>query len=220
MCEILVKAVDQRMPTASEWRTWINGKLPEFQAYIAAYADVPTVEVWAKIYEAEGSGTLSLTQEQINKIRAYYSENNPEKASIVSRWKYAKHQVDVEAAKSDAEKGAELALKDRRGCYKLGDPVVVMEDGHVWGALEGPPKFYIIKIPGLAVATVRKYISAWQDTTEPEKPATTLQRRLYRINVANLPANIKNALTTAGVVSTTFAKIRTYIINQKTGASE
>jgi hypothetical protein len=39
-----------------------------------------------------------------------------------------------------------------------GMPVVVMEDGHVWGTCEGPPEYVIIKIPGVAVDTVQPYL--------------------------------------------------------------
>ncbi len=47
--------------------------------------------------------------------------------------------------------------KDRRGCYKKGAPVVVMPDGHAWGAKEVWPTFTVIKVPGVSVAKVEKY---------------------------------------------------------------
>jgi hypothetical protein len=40
-------------------------------------------------------------------------------------------------------------VKDLRGCYKRGDIVDVREDGFGWGLEEGPPKFFIVKVPGL-----------------------------------------------------------------------
>lgn len=49
-------------------------------------------------------------------------------------------------------------IKDQRGCYKRGDVVVVMPDNHIWGIEERLPKFVIVKIPGLAVDLVKKYI--------------------------------------------------------------
>ena len=39
--------------------------------------------------------------------------------------------------------------KDRRGCYKRGMPVVVMPDTHTWGLDERPPKFVVLKLPGV-----------------------------------------------------------------------
>ena len=40
-------------------------------------------------------------------------------------------------------------VKDRRGCYKKGDPAAVMPDGHEWGRKERLPIFVVVKIPGV-----------------------------------------------------------------------
>ncbi len=48
--------------------------------------------------------------------------------------------------------------KDQRGCYKRGDIVLVMPDGHEWGKEERLPKFVVVKISGLSVEAVKKYI--------------------------------------------------------------
>jgi hypothetical protein len=54
--------------------------------------------------------------------------------------------------------------KDRRGCYKRGYPVVIKEDGHPgWGKEEGPPKFFIMKFPGIAADKMRKYIEQHEE---------------------------------------------------------
>lgn len=47
--------------------------------------------------------------------------------------------------------------KDKRGCYKKGDIVVVMPDGHNWGTEELSEKFFILKIPGIAVNRIEGY---------------------------------------------------------------
>lgn len=39
--------------------------------------------------------------------------------------------------------------KDRAGCYKRGMTVLAMDDGHEWGKEERPPKFFIVKMPGI-----------------------------------------------------------------------
>lgn len=49
-------------------------------------------------------------------------------------------------------------VKDARGCYKSGDIVVVMPDGHSWGNEECLPVFYVFSIPGLSVEQAKKYI--------------------------------------------------------------
>jgi hypothetical protein len=51
--------------------------------------------------------------------------------------------------------------KDSRGCYKRGDPVVAMPDGHSWGVREGLPKFVLLKVPGVTVAQAQQYIAPW-----------------------------------------------------------
>jgi hypothetical protein len=203
------------MPTVSEWRGYIAEHLDEWKEYVDKYSDVPIVEANAKRMD-------ELTDEERSKVIEYYREGTNELGqptpSIVVRWKDKRHQVEVEWLRTDADKGAELALKDERGCYKLGDPVVVMPDGHEWGLEERLPKFYVVKIPGLAVETARKWVEAWRDDTDPDNPAM-LRRRLYGINIASLPASIRNALQTTGTVSVTLNQIRNYIINKRTGVA-
>src|ERR1043166_9865558 len=67
-------------------------------------------------------------------------------------------------------------VKDQ-GCYKRGDVVIVMPDGHPWGREEGPPTFLVVKVPG-----------------EPGAPYAALAhrqglgvlRRSFRVNVAGI----------------------------------
>jgi hypothetical protein len=73
----------------------------------------------------------------------------------------------IDATHSDPE-------KDKRGCYKRGDFVVVMPDGHEWGKEERLPKFVVVKIPGLSVETAKKYILSHD---EP-RPATRTWNKL------------------------------------------
>jgi len=40
---------------------------------------------------------------------------------------------------------------DERATYKRGDIVFVAQDGHEWGRMEGPPRFRVVKMPGVAV---------------------------------------------------------------------
>jgi hypothetical protein len=56
--------------------------------------------------------------------------------------------------------------KDRSGAYKRGMPVLVMPDGHPWGKEEGPPKFTIVKIPGLDPQTIRNKMESWKRTVD------------------------------------------------------
>lgn len=54
-------------------------------------------------------------------------------------------------------------VKDLR-CYKRGDVVVVMPDGHEWGKEEGPPKFFTVDIPGAAPEKFSSLIQEKRDT--------------------------------------------------------
>lgn len=117
-------------------------------------------------------------------------------------------------------------VKDQRGCYKRGMPVVVMPDGNPWGNEERLPKFVVIKIPMISVAQVQKY-------TEPQvENAVTTRRRLWRIRWANLPLVARTKLETEGelVIKATAAytgpfdytwtQVKSYFLNQLTGLDE
>lgn len=107
--------------------------------------------------------------------------------------------------------------KDRRGCYKRGDIVVVMPDGHAWGAKEGLPNFVKIKIPGLNHETVRELIDEQQedDAGNPlldnEGSPLTFRRRRWRVLVDSIPTTIRNQLRDFGEVTVTRAQVRNYV---------
>lgn len=89
-------------------------------------------------------------------------------------------------------------VKDRRGCYKRGYPVVVMPDGHGWGNEERLPWFWIVKLPMIDPALIKEYIAEWRDTGNLEQ---TLQRRRWQLQVEQLPAAALDILTTTGVLT-------------------
>lgn len=82
--------------------------------------------------------------------------------------------------------------KDARGCYKAGDPVVVMPDGHPWGAAEGLPTFWIVKVTGMTVDEGRAFLAA-----------SPLVRRTHRLDTASIPGAILAILNATGVVTVT-----------------
>ena len=81
-------------------------------------------------------------------------------------------------------------VKDRRGCYKRGMPVVVFEDKHTWGreeslrawldeyypAREWPTHFYLLKFPGVSADRLR-YLTEPQYTTDS---GILLSGQIYR----------------------------------------
>lgn len=112
--------------------------------------------------------------------------------------------------------------KDRRGCYKRGMPVVVMPDGHPWGAEERLPTFALLKVPLVPVARVEQYVEAWTD----------VQRRRWRIRWADLPLATRTKWQTTGELiirarleylgpfDHTWAQVKAFFRNDETGLDE
>ena len=82
-----------------------------------------------------------------------------------------------------------------RLCYKHGDVVVVVADGHEWGRLEGPPTFVVLRVPGVAVAAAEAWAASW----DYEYDATVLQRNValdgWRFKVVNLQRGVGGSAT-------------------------
>lgn len=124
--------------------------------------------------------------------------------------------------------------KDRRGCYKKGYPVAVYPDGTVWGNEERLPKFVIIKIPGVPVdnPTVQKFVyPELSDTPNEDGSYPTYRRRLWKLRWDDLPIGARNKLasdgeltikvgTYAGDYDYTWAQVKNYFRNQKTGLDD
>ena len=110
--------------------------------------------------------------------------------------------------------------KDAEGCYKRGDPVVVMLDGHEWGKEERLPTFYLVKIPGLAVETAKKYIVPFYGIPDGTGDRLTVRRRLFRLLIDDVPNSIKQQLKETGEVTVTMTQIKNYIQNKNTLATE
>jgi hypothetical protein len=120
--------------------------------------------------------------------------------------------------------------KDARGCYKQGDVVRVVENGHEWGALElRPPaaggKFVVIKITDVTRQQVINWVrNHWgcevegvDWVTEPTPdPSGINARRRVRIDVDLVPNNVRNQLNQNGVYTTTWTAIRQYVRNKRT----
>lgn len=87
-------------------------------------------------------------------------------------------------------------------CYKKGDPVVVMPDGHPWGREELNTKiFNIIKVPGAAVEDFQPYLVS--DSATIGGASNKARRRKYKLNIDMLPEQAKTAILTKGSASLT-----------------
>lgn len=117
--------------------------------------------------------------------------------------------------------------KDRRGGYKRGMPVVVMEDGHEWGREEGLPTFVVLKLPGVSAARVRKYLDP-----ETDAARAVVRRRLWQIQWSELPAPARQRLAQTGALTIkadpdyagpydyTWAQVKGFFLNHATGLRE
>jgi len=97
--------------------------------------------------------------------------------------------------------------KDTKGCYKKGDIVLIMPDGHTWGAAEGLPMFVIVKCPGLSEQTIADRRDSWKQefgyTTIATDPVLDGARySLYQ--------TVPGALNQYGI---TLAQVQTWITN-------
>lgn len=138
--------------------------------------------------------------------------------------------------------------KDRRGCYKRGDPVLVFEDGHTWGReeskqqwiSEGNPantwpnegKFLLFKLPGIPAEKALEMMSEQMEddsgtpTFSPvplaEPLPQTYRRRRWWLDIDSLTTPIKNALATDGEFTfskpSDFARARSAIKRKRDNA--
>lgn len=102
-------------------------------------------------------------------------------------------------------------IKDKAGCYKRGDVVVVMNDGWPWGKSEGPPKFVIVKIPGMTVEEAQKYIESEKDAPDSE----VLTRRKFKFHIDGTPSEIKDELETKGIATMTKIQAEDFLREKK-----
>lgn len=108
----------------------------------------------------------------------------------------------VSATHSDPE-------KDARGCYKRGDIVVSMPDGHEWGREETLPTFVVVKVPGIDHERAAKYLES-----------TDSLRRKFRIRVDDVPPAILRQLRDTGETTVTWSQVRGFIRDKVTGQDE
>ena len=91
----------------------------------------------------------------------------------------------VRAISNDHLAGVD-AEKDRAATYKAGDIVVAMPDGHEWGALEGPPGFVVVQVPGLAHSVAEDRVQVWEHEYDFEVLNWNIALDGWRFRVVNL----------------------------------
>ena len=106
----------------------------------------------------------------------------------------------------------------RNRCYRKGDIIVVMPDGHEWGKEERLPKFVVIKVPGMSVATAKKYIEPNEIDTglvdrDGERIIKLVNKRKYNVLIDNIPEAVSNQLKT-GVVEVSWDSVKSYVYDK------
>lgn len=111
-------------------------------------------------------------------------------------------------------------------CYKLGDPVVIRENGHPWGAEEFKPpnlggKFAVVKVPDATAAQVDAFLqSLWglnlcSEQMDAQKNIT--RRRACGCTINNVNPPTWNSILSTGIYTTTWTQFQKFILNKATG---
>lgn len=115
---------------------------------------------------------------------------------------------------------------DRRGCYKRGDVVAVMPDGHGWGFKEGPPRFVRLRVTGVAANKAVERLTDHQDEDDaglideavPVEKRIPHRRRRWRVDLPALPPAVRTALQTTGSATIAAAVLRSRLIRKRDNA--
>lgn len=101
-----------------------------------------------------------------------------------------------------------------RGCYKRGDPVVVMPDDHVWGNAEQPPMFQHVKVEGdlekwraicAPEITLQLPGEVAQEAGETGPTPVVSRRRAFSINLDTVPVK-QEPLTESEILAVVLEK--------------
>lgn len=95
--------------------------------------------------------------------------------------------------------------KDRRGTHKKGDLVVVMPDGHPWGAREGPPRFVRVLCPEVTVEQVRDRVEPWRWRPSFEIVSSNIPQDRYRIRATNA------TMSQSGAAAFTLSRVEAFL---------
>lgn len=98
-------------------------------------------------------------------------------------------------------KAEDSPVPDSAGKWYAAQIVVVQEDGHEWGGKEGPPKFGIIKVPGVTKAAAEQYLEEWRHNTTINIVASDPATDSYRLRMISDRVSVsgKNGLVRASV---------------------
>ncbi len=114
------------------------------------------------------------------------------------------------------------ATVDLRAMYKRGDVVDVHPPAWVPGNKEGLPQFSRLLVNDKPVPFLAKYLlSEEEPSVDPEDPMPRrIRRRLYRIDIENLPPPVRNGLNNSGEADINWLALRSRIIDKVASQDE
>ena len=101
--------------------------------------------------------------------------------------------------------------KDRRGCHKKGDIIVVKPDGHEWGAHEALPDFVIVRCAGVDHQQYVARTEPWRWDLSFTVVSSVLSQDRHRIRAEN------TTRSPSGGASLTLARVQAFL--ERWGAS-
>jgi hypothetical protein len=69
---------------------------------------------------------------------------------------------------------------------KAGDVIVVAEDGHQWGRMEGPPDYRIVRVPGVPAVEFASLVARQPALADGLDHESMLQARAFGLDMAAL----------------------------------
>ncbi len=114
-------------------------------------------------------------------------------------------------------------IKDRRGCYKRGDPVIAFRDGWSWGRLETIPTFWRIRVPNVDRFLFSPFCEQeyaqdfiWLRGVNAHKMvANTLTRRRWSFSPELITPSKHMALFRGEIVNLTWAEFTNAMLDKK-----
>ena len=81
-----------------------------------------------------------------------------------------------------------------KGCYKRGDVVIIRPDGWEWGQAERPPKFFVLRVPGLSVEDAEELTQLDVDSSLESLP----RRRSWHVMLDDMSGEYLRAIESTG----------------------
>lgn len=91
----------------------------------------------------------------------------------------------------------------------VGSPIVIKPDNWNWGGKECPPQFIVLKLPGVEIKDIRKYLESEYTTINEQEPLEMLKQRKYQF-----PEDLVNEVIVAGEETITLQEMESLIIDR------